>query len=158
MVPPRGSSIRRPPKVCEACRTHSQFVQSPTSNAQPYHSKPRMSLYPSLNLSPGGPSTPPTRSQKAENFGFFAFFSIFLASKTLFEICFQKICKKLRKLRILASQNGLEIQVVSNKFGMGEGRGKPSPGLGDWVDQLIALHALEARGLGGFQWESSDQF
>ena len=84
--------------MCEACQIRSQFVQSPTSNAQPYHSKPRMSLYPSLNLSPGGPRTPPTRRQKAENFGFFAFLTEFFAFRNACQNLHRKNVEKRAKI------------------------------------------------------------
>ena len=57
-----------------------------------------MFLYPSLNLSPGGSRTPQTRRQKAEKFGFFAFFLDFFAFRTALEKWHRKNIEKSAKI------------------------------------------------------------
>ena len=58
-----------------------------------------MSLYPSLNLSPGRSRTPETRRQKAEKFGFFEFFLNFFAFRSALQKWLPKNIEKLAKIK-----------------------------------------------------------
>ena len=84
-VPPWGPSIRRPPKVCEACWTTitiaCQIRQDQSTKGESKRPsslcRPRF-LFPSLFLSPGAWGPPPTLRQEAEKWDFVAFFFDFL--------------------------------------------------------------------------------
>ena len=62
-------------------------------------------LDPYLFLSPGGGGAPPTWRQEAEFCRFVPFFCDFGPSKLHSKFCIEKTSKKVRKWRILASQN-----------------------------------------------------
>ena len=111
-VPPWGPSIRRPPKVCEACWTiitsPFRYVQIKSQRAnlkgQAHYARPG-SCSP-LFFSPqeaGDHRSPPLNLRVLRLVGPLG--SIFCSSDTLFKNDIEKTSKKMRKSRILASQN-----------------------------------------------------
>ena len=84
--PPRGVSIRRPPKVCRACwiQTTSLTTKAPdlSTNGQVPDGMleflEQRFLHPSLFLSPGVGGPPPTLRQEAEKWSYVRFFFDFL--------------------------------------------------------------------------------
>ena len=86
--PPGGLSIRRPPKVCQRRGELASNWLCPITAGQSRHSFAQFDLkcsFPYPFLSPGAWGPPQTRRQKAEKFGFFAFFLDFFAFRTALE-------------------------------------------------------------------------
>ena len=87
-VPPRGSSIRRPPKVCQRRAERKSNWLCRITAGQSRHSFAHFDLkcsFPYPFLSPAAWGSPQTRGQKAEKFGFFAFLVDFFAFRTALE-------------------------------------------------------------------------
>ena len=80
--PPRGLSIRRPPKVCAACWTGTMIV----------------GLEPILFSFPGASRWPPTSPQEAVICCLLVFFLIFCPSKLHSKFCIEKKLKKNAKI------------------------------------------------------------
>ena len=88
VAPPGGSSIRRPPKVCQRRAERKSNWLCPITAGQSRHSFAQFDLkcsFPFPFLSPGAWGPPQTRRQKAEKFGFFAFLVDFFAFRTALE-------------------------------------------------------------------------
>ena len=108
--PPRGSSIRRPPKVRTACWTREWsvciFVKIlALSSASKFSTRKLRSHNPSFCFSPGTSRTPEPPPKDASADLLARFLAIFGPSETHLKFCFEKISKKVRKSSILASQN-----------------------------------------------------
>ena len=77
-----------------------------------------MSLYPSLNLSPGAPRAPQTRPKKAEKFGFSKFLVDFFAFRNALQKRRRKNIEKNAKIKDFGlpkpSQNRVKIDVPKN--------------------------------------------
>ena len=110
--PPRGVSIRRPPKVCRACwiQTTSLTTKAPdpTTNGQAPDGKLKFldqGSYTPLFFSPQEPGDHRRPcAKKRKNGTLSLFFSIFCPSKLQSKFCIEKTSKKVGKSRILASQ------------------------------------------------------
>ena len=108
--PPQGVTIRRPPKVCRACWTNIMNFnikhQTPTSNGLST-SVSEIFMFPLSIISPQArPVHRKPAAKKRKSLVFSHFWSFFSPSETRFKNDFEKTSKKLRKSRILASQNG----------------------------------------------------
>ena len=111
-VPPRGSSIRRPPQVCQRRAKLLSNWLCPITTGQSRHSFAQFDLkcfFPYPFLSPPAWGPPQTRNQNTEKFAFFAFFLDFFGLPTALEKRHQKNIEKDRKSRILISQTSLKI-------------------------------------------------
>ena len=101
VAPPWGSSIRRPPKVCQRrARLISNWL-CPITAGQSRHSFAQFDLkcsFPYPFLSPGAWGPPQTRRQKAEKFGFFALFLDFFAFRSALEKRHRKNIDKNAKI------------------------------------------------------------
>ena len=99
--PPRGNSIRRPPKVCQRRARLTTNWLCPIAAGQSRHSFAHFDLkcsFPYPFLSPGAWGPPQTRRQKAEKFGFFAFLVDFFAFRNALQKRLRKNIEKSAKI------------------------------------------------------------
>ena len=109
--PPRGVSIRRPPKVCRAC-----WIELTSSSAKAPDLSQMAKLLMASSSSLSGSWTPLFFSpqepgdhrrpcaKKRKSVALWLFFSIFCPSKLQSKFCIEKTSKKVGKSRVLASQ------------------------------------------------------
>ena len=106
--PPRGVSIRRPPKVCAACWTTLDNRPQPFVRSHQQRAKLLMASSSSLSGSwtplffspqePGDHRRPCAKKRKSV--ALWLFFSIFCPSKLQSKFCIEKTSKKMRKSRL----------------------------------------------------------
>ena len=107
-VPPWGPSIRRPPKVCEACETTTRIAcqirqdQSTKGESERPSSlcRPRF-LFPSLFLSPGAWGPPEPRAKMWSNASCWASWVDFLLFPNTLQKRLRKYIEKIAKIEDL---------------------------------------------------------
>ena len=105
-----GSSSRWPPNVCHSVRDAN--LKTPTSNTRHQHRMALLQVSHEIFVFPLPiipPQARPVHRSPAQKYRFLCLFrllgSIFSPSETRFKNDFEKTSKKMRKSRILASQN-----------------------------------------------------
>ena len=96
--------IRRLPKGCQACQIQVQVPNSFYLEAR-LEIEARFAFPPSYNPSPQACTYRSIDPKIGDDRSCWLFFSIFCPSNLHSKICIEKITKKMRKSRILASQN-----------------------------------------------------
>ena len=100
----RAQHIRRLPKGCQACQIQVQVPNSFYLEAR-LEIEAKFAFPPSYNPSPQDRTYRKAAPKLGPKTFLATFFSIFCPSNLHSKICIEKITKKMRKSRILASQN-----------------------------------------------------